>query len=211
VTITLPLKSTNVGRIIQIANVKGGTNKVIISPNATDANKLSNDGLNAIWLPKIGNYVVFQESANSGFWEIVNERISSQLRLDTYAGYGSTDTKIMQFTNIDDNYGNMFTHNHGSYGVHGLDITIARSGKYSFSFSHYFPGSDYFGFTLNSAQLTTGILSVTIGTILAIAGSDNIAGCASWSGYLVKGSIVRPHTNGGTGATHIVTATYIGS
>jgi len=217
ITITLPLKGNNIGRRIEIANVKGGTNKVIISPNATDANKLSNDGLNVIWLPKIGDYAVFQEDATSGFWEIVSERISSQLRLDTYAGYGSTDTKIVRFTNIIDNYGNCFSENHVSGytgNAKGLEITTNRSGRYSFSFTGYYSAANLeAGLSLNSNQLTTAFPSITLAHQLigglANAGGSSIA--VTYTSYFAKNSIVRPHGDGDALSTSYFTATYIGS
>ena len=41
ITITMPLMANNRGRRIEIANIKGGTNKVIIAPHASDSSKLS--------------------------------------------------------------------------------------------------------------------------------------------------------------------------
>jgi len=213
VTITLPLKSTNVGRIVQIANIKGGTNKVIISPNATDANKLSNDGLNVIWLPKIGDYATFQESANSGFWEIINERISSQFHVRTSAGMGATDTKIPRFTNVIENYGNMFSENHStgySSNQKGLEITINRSGRYAFSYTIY-ESTDVCGLSLNSSQLTTVVYSINEADILSLdlTGAGG-SGVSNWTGWLVKTSIVRPHTSAGSPTKTIFTVSYLG-
>lgn len=211
ITITLPLKSNNLGRIIQIANIKGGTYKVIINPHATDANKLSNDGLSAIWLPKIGNFVTFQESANSGFWEIVNERISSQLRLDGYAGYGGTDTRIMRFTTLSESYGNCFSENHStgySSNAKGLEITINRSGRFAFDYQIY-DGTDFSGLSLNSAQLTTNITSITTTTRLALTYTLS-GGTTTWVGYLKKNDVVRTHANA-VGATNaLITVSYLG-
>jgi hypothetical protein len=127
---TLPLMANNQFRKIGFAYVKGGTNKVIINSHATDATKLSSDDMAVIWLPNVGDYVVFQQSPTSGFWEIIQERISSELRFDTSAGFGSSDSAIIKFTNNPINVGNLMSHNHGSYGVHGLNVTINRSGSY---------------------------------------------------------------------------------
>lgn len=213
ITVTLPLKGNNVGRRIEIANVKGGTNKVIISPNATDANKLSNDGLNVLWLPKVGDYVVFQEDSTSGFWEIVNERISSQLRLTAIAGNGSTDTHILRFTNSIENYGNMFGENHSTgytSNQKGLEIAVNRSGRYSISFSTA-SFNVQFGLSLNSTQLTTNISDSTTADILGRDFDNNYSTSMTWVGYLKKGDIVRPHSNN-TGGTSLawIAVTYLG-
>jgi len=202
ITTTLPLGANNVGRKIRIANVKGGTNKVIIVPNATDANKLTNDGLNVYWLPKIGDYLTVQWSATSGFWEVIDEKVTSQLRLNTYAGHGSTDTKIVRFTNVVENIGNMFSENHTSgYSANakGLEITINRSGRYSFDFCyHSVAGTDsHFGFSLNSSQLTTALDGITITDIVSMAtAASNTTGQDSVNIYLPKGAIIRFHDNG---------------
>ena len=219
ITITLPLKANNLKRRIEIANVKGGTNKVIISPNATDANTLSGDALAAIWLPKIGDFVTFQESAGSGYWEIVNERITSQLRLNTYAGYGSTDIKIMRFANVVENIGNMFSENHVSGysgNTKGLEITINRSGRYSFCFNfRNTSATAYSGLSLNSTELTIDCVSINIINRLTLMFNfaDTIT-CNSIAIYLKKGDIIRPHTNGAVSAVasqSSFSATYFGN
>lgn len=205
ITITLPLKANNLKRKIEIAHVKGGTNKVIIAPNATDADTLSSDGLAAIWLPKVGNFVTFQESANSGMWEIANERITAQLQLNTYAGYGSTDNKIMRFTNVVENVGNMFSENHSTgynSNAEGLIIIALRSGWYSFDFTDNSQSgaSSRVGLSLNSASLTTAIQSISVSErlcslYLAAGGTD---GQVSKKIYLNKNNFVAAHTAGGT-------------
>lgn len=222
-TITLPLKANNRQRVITIMKVRGASNKVIISPNVSDANTLSNDGLTAIWLPKVGDSVTFVENSTSGYWEIVHERITSQLILNTYAGYGSTDTCIVRFTNSDANIGNMFSENHStgySSSAKGLEITINRSGRYSFSFS--MPGqasNAYAGLSLNSSQLTTSIASITPSTRLAWAW--NIAYTisssqehVSWTGFLSKNDVIRAHAWGSVipvvAADAHITVSYLG-
>lgn len=220
ITITLPLKANNLKRKIEIANVKGGTNKVIIAPNATDANKLSSDGLAAIWLPKVGDFVAFQESANSGKWEITGERITAQLRLDTRAGFGSTETKIERFTNSIGNIGNMFSENHSTgynSNAEGLKITINRSGRYSFDWASSSTNSttnQTLAFSLNSTQLTTNAGSITLSTILNNTFTlGNAPSAVSWSGYLKKGDIIRPHTDAlsSTYARQTFSVSYLGN
>jgi len=219
ITITLPLKSNNLNRIIQISHIKG-TNKVIINPHATDASKLSNDGLNVIWLPKIGNYVVFQENATSGFWEIVCERIASQLRLDGYAGYGSTDTRIMRFTTLTEFYGNLFSENHStgySSNAKGLEITINRSGRYSLDIS----GSSAAGaaagpgLSVNSNQLTTAIYSITTANFLGWLDmpAGGYRGLLSSTRYFSKNDIIRLHADGvapDSPTTSFISIVYLG-
>lgn len=220
ITITLPLMANNLNRKIQIANIKGGTNKVIIVPNAANANKLSNDGLNVMWLPKIGNMIEFVQSTNSGFWEVITEKVTSQLRLNTYAGYGGTDNKIMRFTTVVENVGNMFGENHStgySSNAKGLEITINRSGKYFLTFTHGVGSGvgNISGLSLNSSELTTAIQSITSSTRLGMNSAQIVGGSITFdiskTLYFKKNDIIRPHTDGSAGnAFNNFFASYLG-
>lgn len=202
VTITLPLMANNRGRRIEISFIKNDSSAdvVTISPNATDANKISGDSLASIILPKVGDHVILQESVNSGCWEIVDEKITSQLRLNTWAGYGSSDTMIMKFTNVAENIGNMFSENHVSgysSGAEGLKITILKSGKYSFTHSVMGETSVSLaaGLSLNSDQRSTNIFSITKENRLAGAKAQttNNFDSVSFTGYFKAGDVIRPH------------------
>lgn len=200
-TITLPTKDDNLRRQIEIA-VIAGANKVIIAPDSADASTLSNDGLAAMWLPKIGDLIKFQESADSGKWDIISERITSSLYLTSYAGYGSTDTKIMRFTTAVVNIGNMFGENHSTgyaSNADGLEITANRSGRYSFNYTSIGPaaGSLNIGISLNSNQLTTNIETITEAHKLTITYIPATL-CYSTTivKYLNKGDVLRPHCDG---------------
>ena len=218
VTITLPLMANNLGRQIRIQFVKNDASLdvVTISPHTTDAGKLSNDLLASIILPKVGDFIVVQQSVNSDCWEIVNERITSQLRLDTYAGYGSTDTKIMRFTTVTENFGNMFSENHVSGysgNAKGLEITINRSGRYAFIHSGVESGTAaFYGLSLNSAQRTTDVTSITANTICSISFGSATAGIVmAYTAYLKKGDIMRPHSTAIAPGNIFFSCTYLGN
>lgn len=215
ITITLPLKANNLAREIEIANVKGGTNKVIIATNAGDANTLSNDALSVIWLPKVGDFVKFRESQTSGYWEVSNERITSQLRLNVMAGYGNaSNDKIPYFTNTVENIGNCHTLTSNNNAT-GCVITINRSGKYCFSFSCNFSVATNMGISLNSNQLTTPVTGITSANVLSLT-TNSAANYASESNatiFFTKGDIVRPHTDGVSAGTReeLFTCSYLGN
>jgi hypothetical protein len=215
VTITLPKKSLNLNRPLRVVYVKGGTYKVIINPHADDANTLSGDGMASIWLAKRGDYAEFIESADTGFWEIVNERITAQSKFDTYAAYG-TDNKIERFTNNPENIGNMFSHNHGSYGAaKGLEIIFNRSGLYAFTYVRVNgTGGGYtlYGLSLNSAALTTSILSLAHATRFALDNAINSYPSEIGASIKVnKNDVARPHTDGTAGAANdYLLVTYLG-
>jgi len=200
--IVMPLLANNILRKIRIFHVKGdGSHKVTIAPNGTDANKLTVDGLNSLYLPKIGNYILLQQDSISGYWIVLDEKITSQARFNTHAGYGSTATKIPYFTNQVENIGNMMTVTNDS--TNGLQVTINRSGRYSglYEMASATSSSTYSGVTLNSTQLTTAIGSVTISDCITRCLISNVSGgwdpaSSPFSLYLKKGDVIRPHTNG---------------
>jgi hypothetical protein len=204
-TITLPLLANNAGRRIKILKVSGAS-ITTVAPNATDTNSLTNDGLASIDLARNGMFVELEANTSTGKWEAIDERVASQFRIDGYAGYGSVDNKIMQFTNVRDNYGNYFAENHSTGyngGTEGLEITIQRSGKWSFTYTVTSTTitSSYRGLSLNSASLTVNVLSLAAAEVLVVQGAvDTTPGGlvtgVTWCGYLNKGDIIRPHTSG---------------
>jgi len=201
-TITLPLMANNRGRRIEIAYIKNDASAdvVTISPHATDANKLSNDLLASIILSKVGDFLIVQESVNSGCWEVVNERITCELELDTYAGFGSTDDKIPRFTNMPIFVGNMFSENHASgysSNTKGLEILIKRSGKYNVALTWADNAGGVIGLSVDSNQLTTSIATITLLHRKVISASaGNVTMAVSYSAYFKKGQIIRPHSAG---------------
>ena len=136
-------------------------------------------------------------------WTFLEEKISCQLRLDAYTGYGSTDNKIMQFANERDNYGNMFSENHStgySGGAEGLEVTINKSGVYGLTFPFIYSGSDQnAGISINSSQLTTSVDAINAQDRLTYASARNVGAdrvSVSWQGFLSSGDIIRSHTAG---------------
>lgn len=220
VTVTFPLMANNLGRRIEVEVISSHASgyKGILIDHASDAACITTDLLSMLWLPKKGDHITVQQSATAAAWVSVDERITSQLRLNTYAGYGSTDNKIMRFTNVIENVGNCFSENHASgysSNAKGLEITINRSGRYSFWFQvHVSAGSPATGLSLNSAQLTTSIQSITDADRLAsrfssIAETEGV----SCTLYLKKGDVVRPHTSGAAPAANnlcLFHAAYLG-
>lgn len=128
----------------------------------------------------------------------------AQIRMNTHAGFGGTDTSIPYFTNVTEQYGSAFTVLTNN-STNGLKIRINEDGIYSFSFANDGNSSaaqSYAGLSLNSTQLTTSIIGITAadrliccGVSLSSSGNyGNPIGC-SWTGFLKSGDIVRPHTD----------------
>jgi len=203
VTITLSEKASNLNRPVRIVYVKGGTYKVIINPHANDANTLSGDGMDSFWLAKVGDYVDFIESADTGFWEIVNERITSNIHLSGHAGYGSGATRIPYFTNVDYNNGNCHTLTSNN-STDGLKITIKRSGRYAISYEHEpVSGEEWVGLSLNTSAPSTSIRSITVSNKLGMnyANGANQNTMVNYIKTFTKNDIIRPQNHNVTVGT----------
>lgn len=122
--------------------------------------------------------------------------LQSMVRLNTANGYGSTNTRIRRFTNVVVNQGSDITY--ADSATLGGSFTINTSGVYALHYNDQFTGNTEVGWSLNSTQLSTSILSITQADILCIDDSQNAnnMGCASITVYLAAGSVVRCHTSG---------------
>jgi hypothetical protein len=209
-TFTLPTLADNLDREITLYNLD---TTYVLTIDGEGAETISQDGLATIELPKPGNYIKIKGGAS--YWVVIDEAITCQLRLDEYDGYGTTDNKIMTFANSRLDIGNMFTHNHGSYGTNGLEITILRSGKYAFIFTGMSnAGASAYGLSLNSTELTTNIMTITKANALNFGrDSGTYYTNVPFSGYFSKNDIIRPHCEGdvpSTAADNFFNVVYLG-
>lgn len=122
----------------------------------------------------------------------------SMLRLDTHAGYGSTNTRIQYFSNVRTDVDTSNSWTYANTSTNGLSVTIDIAGTYAISYS---PGADsahYGGISLNSNSLTTNINDIDVEDRLA-SNYHNIGGGTTgfvgWSGRLAVNDVIRPHTN----------------
>jgi hypothetical protein len=120
------------------------------------------------------------------------------IRLDTILGHGSTNTKIARFTNVTSTTGSDVTY--ADSATAGASFTIARAGWYAITWGGSYNAATYNGISLNSAQLTTDVLSITAASRLAqqsVVDADNIYQ-TTWMGPLALNDVIRPHDNGTT-------------
>jgi len=210
VTVELPTLADNQGRYLSF-QVIDDTNLCTIDGEGTETIA----GVETIELPKIYDRLTI--FAGSTEWLIIEERISCQLRLDGYAGRGSVDTAILQYTTSRENYGNVFSENHSTGyngNTEGLEITINKSGKYGFSMSsETSTATVIFGLSLNSTQLTTAINFINNSDVLSLGRCDgsSLKANASWQGYLSKNDIIRAHSMVTTPDDIFFTASYLGN
>jgi hypothetical protein len=126
----------------------------------------------------------------------------SYVRLNTANGYGSTNTKIRRFTTTVNNVGTDITY--ADSATLGGTFTINTNGVYSVSYCDQFTSTNDIGVSIDSTQLTTNILQITVTNILtantAAFGSNPVACSAMF--YAAAASVVRAHTSGvATGIT----------
>ena len=119
----------------------------------------------------------------------------SMVRLNTDAGFGSTNTAIRRFANTVTNTGSDITY--ADSATLGASFTTNTAGIYAVTFSIGTSSAANIGLSLNSTQLSTAIQSITISDQLvnAVTPSATWSACVSWTGYLPATSVVRPHTS----------------
>lgn len=119
----------------------------------------------------------------------------SCIRLDGAAGYGSTGTRVIRYSNVRDNIGTDIVYN--SSATLGDSFVAQSSGIYNISMTathNAATGSP--AITKNASSLTTDPASLSATEILAIdlAGSGSTNNL-SWQGYLNAGDIIRAESN----------------
>ena len=188
-THTLPTPVAN--QRVRISHIAGASYKLIVV--AADGSAiLSSDMMSEIWLPCVGDWAEFQYIASLGLWELLGHKITCQIKLDTYAGYGSTDTAIIRMTNITQSIGNMVTENHSAgyaSNTTGLAFTIKKSGDYGISGNYFGNYGASAGLSLNATSyLASNILSVPIVNRLVEVNGGGTAGqsVASLMAFHVK-------------------------
>ena len=129
---------------------------------------------------------------------IVNNSVGDHcVTVHTGNGHGSTNTKIRRFTTAMTNVGTAITY--ADSATLGATFTINDTGMYEVHYGEQLSGGLSFGISLNSAALTTAVLSIPVATRVGIAGHNN----ASVFYYtvtrtlrLVSTDVIRPHTDG---------------
>lgn len=128
----------------------------------------------------------------------LKQAAQSMVRVQTANGYGSTNTVIRRFTTILTNQGSDITY--ADSATLGASFTINTPGVYALVYNDLFNAIANMGASLNSNQLTTGILGITAATRLGVVatGGADFPGAAAWTGYLNAGDVVRAHNQAGT-------------
>lgn len=129
----------------------------------------------------------------------------SEVHVTTNAGYGSTNTVICRFTNIEENIGTGITY--ASSATLGDTFTINETGLYAIEYNDQSGRSANtfyaMGVSRNSNQLTTSIASITNSNrLIGLQGSVGPSGANVWSQTaqitlnLNAGDVIRAHNDG---------------
>lgn len=122
----------------------------------------------------------------------------SEVYVDTGNGHGSGATKIRRFTNSRKNTGAAITWSDDA--TNGSFFTINEDGIYSVSYTDSKSTAAVFiAITVSVSSTTTNANALTyangrrlgVSTVAATA-----TGCASWTGFIAAGSIVRAQDDG---------------
>lgn len=122
-------------------------------------------------------------------------QFDDQIITTTGAGMGSTNTRIRRIETAHTSVGTAITQTNSATA--GTSFTINEEGLYNIVYCDCGPTSNDFGISLNSAQLTTSILSLTASTILGTTTSPSscVSQCVPVVRRLHPGDVVRPHTD----------------
>lgn len=116
------------------------------------------------------------------------------VKVTTGNGYGSTNTRIRRYTTTLINVGTHIVY--ADSAANGASFTIAAGGGGLYEISvkdYYSSGTTHYGASLNSAELTTHIESITAANRLVSAEVSGTGGPATITVRLVAGDVVRPH------------------
>lgn len=110
-------------------------------------------------------------------------------------GYGGTATKIRRYSN-NTVVGTNITY--ADSATNGASLTINVAGVYAITIVDNFSGASNVGISLNSANLTTNIQSLTAGEQIAWSstGGANFGACVGAILKLNVNDVIRPHTDG---------------
>jgi hypothetical protein len=128
----------------------------------------------------------------------------------TFAGYGSTNTKIRYFTTEVLNQPNDLV-NFNNNSTTGLIVTAYRRVRVSMSFWDNTGAAGYVCISRNSSQLTTACSAITTANRVAMAttSASGFVGSVSLIVVLDPGDYLAPHTEGDAGGTAARSGVYI--
>lgn len=185
----------------------GGSGVVTLDPSSTE---LINGASTLALLPGEIAFIYCTGSALKAvkFMAAVGDQ---SVVVTTGNGHGSTNNKVRRFTTTQSSAGTAITY--ADSAANGGSFTINETGLYAISYMDVLTGGGsvfYFGVSVNSAQLTTSIESITAADRLTMAKmpAANTHWPVSVTVRLTAGDVVRAHTDGTVDSVSAVTSVF---
>ena len=136
----------------------------------------------------------------------------SSVRVDTVSGAsnGTTNTTVMKFTSVRDNFGTDITYTGSS--TLGDTFTINSDGIYSVNCGTDNALVSFCAITKNSSQLSSDPYAINQQDVLSRSGgnANGSKAVASWTGYLVKGDVIRGQSSRSDCISQFMTVSKVG-
>lgn len=197
ITITLYTSVGNSGRKLTIIKTDSSTNTVTIDGNSTET---INGALTMALAVQNDKLTLICDGTNLRIESGLN---TSRIRLTGGNGHGSTNTRIRRLLTTVESVGLACTY--ADSAVNGASITINENGLYAIGFADSASSTNIgnIGVSKNSNQLTSTIETITNSHRLVQVNVSNgtpslnyVTTEAVWTGRLITGDIIRPHTSG---------------
>ena len=202
-TVTLPAVATYAGKEFTVVKIDATAAAVVIEGDGAET---INGAANYTLLIPYESVTV---RCNGSAWYIISRYVpvaDVELYLDDVAGHGSTNTKIMRWTNERKNTLGIYA-TYATNSTDGMSVTVVIPGLYAFEIANSVAGStETYGITLNeSGTLSSPTMSSLtyaqgsrIRTHSAVGSSNNMG---SGTIRLAAGDVIRTRDDGaGTGA-----------
>lgn len=187
---------------VYLKNQSGGL--ITLDPNGGELI----DGASTFALPDGMSILLFANASVTAFTKIILEEGStSEVVVNTGNGFGSTNTQIRRFTTTQTSVGTAITY--ADSATLGASFTINEAGVYAMTFVGQGGGTGVetiVGISVNSAQLTTGIDSITAANRLGLSTAVTF-GSITRTQLLAVGDVIRPHCNQTANAINAQAAT----
>jgi hypothetical protein len=133
--------------------------------------------------------------------DAVNPDVTTFARYSDFNGHGSTDTKIMKWSDEDIPATNSTVVTVSQSAANGLKVTANMNCFLFIHLSTDWNAAQYHGFSKNSNQLTTTITSINHAHVMiyTVTSAIHVNDVCSWSGPMTTGDIIRPHSAGVAG------------
>lgn len=183
-----------------------GTGVITLDPNASE----TINGATTLILST--NKTALVQCDGTGFYAVVADGIVGDhaVWVHTGNGHGSTNTFIRRFTTTVSSTGTAITY--ADSAANGASFTINTPGVYAITYcDSYNVSQQNFGISLNSAQLTTNVASITASTRLGmtVSAGAGMSGVLPVVALLAAGDVVRPHDAGSNNAASAADSYFI--